>query len=70
MASSSAATSTPGTTKKVGGHCVVCGKETHLRCEACSRFGTDFMYFCRESNFAGNKGWWGSSTRDFAVYYF
>ncbi|GAA5975761.1 hypothetical protein JCM5350_000723 [Sporobolomyces pararoseus] len=50
MASSSAATSTPGTTKKVGGHCVVCGKETHLRCEACSRFGTDFMYFCGEEH--------------------
>ncbi|GAA5975825.1 hypothetical protein JCM5350_000743 [Sporobolomyces pararoseus] len=44
MASSSAAT------KKLGGHCVVCGKETHLRCETCSRFGTDFMYFCGEEH--------------------
>ncbi|GAA5964805.1 hypothetical protein JCM3765_002563 [Sporobolomyces pararoseus] len=37
---------TSATLKTKGGQCVVCGKETYLRCEACSRFGIDWMFFC------------------------
>ncbi|GAA5976756.1 hypothetical protein JCM5350_007239 [Sporobolomyces pararoseus] len=42
--STSSTTPTPSTTAKV--QCVVCGKETYLRCAACNSFGTDWMFFC------------------------
>ncbi|GAA5976854.1 hypothetical protein JCM5350_007268 [Sporobolomyces pararoseus] len=37
--------STPSTLKQLG-KCVVCGKETHLRCGECLKQGLDWMYFC------------------------
>ncbi|GAA5965810.1 hypothetical protein JCM3765_001190 [Sporobolomyces pararoseus] len=46
MPTSSASSPSPSTPTITIGKCVVCGKETYLRCEACSRFGTDWMFFC------------------------
>jgi len=40
MSATSASTSTSV------GKCVVCGKETWMRCSACSKAGLDWMWFC------------------------
>ncbi|GAA5975758.1 hypothetical protein JCM5350_000722 [Sporobolomyces pararoseus] len=42
----STSSTTPASSKTPAGQCVVCGKETYLRCGPCNRFGTDWMFFC------------------------